>query len=60
MSQKNIPYINFELSWLQFNARVLDEGCRDSLPLLERLRYLSITGTNLDEFMVIRVARLMR
>ncbi len=60
MSLKNIPYLNFELSWLQFNARVLDEGCRKSLPLLERLKFLSIVGTNLDEFMVIRVARLMR
>ena len=52
-------YFNRELSWLEFNDRVLRQGLAEDLPLLERVKFLAIVSSNLDEFFLVRVAGLM-
>jgi len=59
-NENSFPYLSRDLSWVDFNERVFNEGLRKELPLLERLRFLAITSSNFDEFFMVRVAALKR
>lgn len=58
MTSEKELFVNRELSWLEFNQRVLDEAANASVPLMERLKFLAITASNLDEFFMVRIGSL--
>src|ERR1700739_1491603 len=60
METKHAPLINREISWLYFNDRVLQEAADPTVPLIDRIRFLAIFSSNLDEFYRVRVATLSR
>ena len=60
LAKPDVPFIHRDLSWLQFNERVLGEARDPKNPLLERTKFLGISSTNLDEFFMIRFSGLQR
>ena len=58
MADKNPIFYNRELSWLEFDKRCLSEAKDRTIPLFERIKFLSITASNLDEFFMVRIASL--
>lgn len=60
MAKKKLPFLNREISWLYFNERVLQEAADETVPLIERIKFLSIFSSNLEEFYRVRVATLSR
>ncbi|TDO24341.1 polyphosphate kinase 1 [Pedobacter duraquae] len=60
MTKKKVPFLNREISWLYFNERVLQEVADETVPLIERIKFLSIFSSNLEEFYRVRVATMSR
>lgn len=60
MAKNKFPFLNREISWLYFNERVLQEAADESVPLIERIKFLSIFSSNLEEFYRVRVATISR
>src|SRR3979411_2147083 len=58
VTDRPVPLFDRELSWLEFNKRVLGEAQNPDVPLLERVKFLSICSNNLDEFLMIRVGEI--
>lgn len=58
MNNNELPFFSRDLSWVEFNARILDEALQEDVPLLERLKFLTIVASNFDEFFMVRVANL--
>ncbi|HTM99276.1 MAG TPA: hypothetical protein VL088_11055, partial [Pedobacter sp.] len=60
MAKKKLPFLNREISWLYFNERVLQEAADETVPLIERIKFLAIFSSNLEEFYRVRVATMSR